>query len=144
MVTVAYFDTSVFLKRYVEEPGSRAARDAFRRFRPICSALVTVEATSAIIRRMRTGEMSEAAATVTLGRVDRDRARLRLIDVEVAILARAESVLRQTVIATLDAIHVASALVLGDRLGWRVPFVTADGRQRAAAERANLEVVWVA
>jgi hypothetical protein len=26
----------------------------------------------------------------------------------------------------------------------RVPFVTADARQRVAVERANLEVVWVA
>jgi predicted nucleic acid-binding protein len=144
MATVAYFDTSVFLQRYVEEAGSRAARAALRRFRPICSTLFSVEATSAIVRRVRSGEMSAEAGDISLGRLDRDRARLRLIDVEPSVLLRAETVLRRTVIATLDAIHIASALVLADRLGWRVPFVTADPRQRAAAERVHLEVVWVA
>ena len=42
-----------------------------------------------------------------------------------------------------DAIHVASALVLADEFGRRVPFLTADARQRAAAAAVNLEVVWV-
>ena len=120
MATVACFDTSVFLRRYVDEPGSRAARDVFRRFRPVCSALLPIEATAAIARRARAGEITEKAAGVTLSRLDHDRARLRWIDIEAPILARAEALVREVAVATLDAIHIASALV---RWSLRHPWV---------------------
>ena len=143
MPTVACFDTSVLLKRYLEESGSLAARDCLRRFRPVCSAIVQVEAASAIARRVRTGELSAARAIETMRQLAADRARWEFIDVEPTILARAESLVREVPVATLDALHIASALVFVGSLGRSVPFVTADVRQRVAAERTNLEVVWV-
>jgi predicted nucleic acid-binding protein len=143
MATVACFDTSVLVKRYVEEAGSRVARDLLRRFRPVCSAIIQVEVASAISRRERAGEISAKAARTTLNRLGEDRARWELIDVEAPVLARAEQLVREVRVATLDAIHIASALVFIGSLRRDVPFVTADANQRAAAERANLEVVWV-
>ena len=143
MATLACFDASVLVKRYVEEAGSRAARDLLRRFRPVCSAIVQVEVTSAVSRRARAGEISEKAAQATLNRLGDDRARWELIDVEASILARAELLVREVPVATLDAIHIASALVFIGGLRRNVPFVTADANQCAAAERMNLEVVWV-
>lgn len=44
---------------------------------------------------------------------------------------------------TLDAVHVASALAFETASGIRIPFVTADGRQRDAAGQVALNVVWV-
>jgi hypothetical protein len=43
---------------------------------------------------------------------------------------------------TLDAIHLAAALTFRDTSGLRVPFVTADARQREAAEPAGLPILW--
>jgi len=60
-----------------------------------------------------------------------------------AVKAGEEVILTEHTLRTLDAIHVASALVYGDALGVRLPFVTADERQRDAAERLALDVVRV-
>ena len=72
-----------------------------------------------------------------------DRASWQLLGIDPVILARAESLVRDVTLRTLDAIHVASALMLVEGMARRVPFVTADANQRTAADRANLEVVWV-
>src|SRR5262249_1268241 len=42
----AYSDTSVLLKRYINEPGSVRAREALRRFKLVRSAITPVELTS--------------------------------------------------------------------------------------------------
>jgi len=72
-----------------------------------------------------------------------DRAGWQLIGIDSSILGRAESLVRDVTLRALDAIHIASALMLVDSMAQRIPFVTADANQRAAAERANLEVVWI-
>jgi predicted nucleic acid-binding protein len=71
-----------------------------------------------------------------------DRARLvldgvALLAVELAILEKAAR-LGPPELRTLDAIHVASALSLGDDL---LAFVTYDERQAIAARLAKLPVV---
>ena len=76
-------------------------------------------------------------------RMAEDKATWQLLGVDPAILARAELLVHDAALRTLDAIHVASALLLVEGMARRVPFVTADANQRMAAERANLEVVWV-
>lgn len=138
-----YFDTSVLVKRYVNEPGSRRARELLRKLSVVTSALAPIEAASAVQRRARVGELDERAVRAMMRRMADDRGRWELIDLEAAVLARAESLVRDVALATLDAVHIASALLLGEGMGRRVPFVTADARQRTAAERVNLEVVWV-
>jgi hypothetical protein len=43
----------------------------------------------------------------------------------------------------LDAIHIASILVFQSSSGLHIPFVTGDGKQRDAAERMSLKVIWI-
>jgi uncharacterized protein len=139
----AYFDTSVLVKRYVNEPGSTRARELLRRLSVVSSALAPIEAISAIRRRLRVGEVDEREARAMIRRLANDRGGWQLINVEPTILARAELLVRDVTLRTLDAIHVASALVVVEGMARRVPFVTADANQRAAAQRFHLEVVWV-
>jgi predicted nucleic acid-binding protein len=144
MPAPAYFDSSVLVKRYVFEPGAREARDLLRRFRVLSSKIAVVEATSAACRRATLGELAPAALDGIVARLATDRHHWDLLDVDEPLLARAEGLIREFPIAALDAIHVASALVFIEAVGRRLPFVTSDARQRAAAERFELEVVWVA
>ena len=44
--------------------------------------------------------------------------------------------------ADFDAVHLAAALTFQSTAGLRVPFVTADARQRDAAEPSGLPVFW--
>jgi predicted nucleic acid-binding protein len=139
----AYFDTSVLVKRYVEEAGSIDAAPLFRQFQVVSSALATVEILSALFRRRAAGELTPSHVTSTLTRIQSERVSWRLIQIDTLVLGRAEALVRDHTLRTLDAIHVASALVYGDALGVRLPFVTADERQRDAATRLALDVVRV-
>ena len=60
-----------------------------------------------------------------------------------AVIARAEEVILATRVRSLDALHIASALLCSTLAGRALPFITADARQRAAAATAGLDVVWV-
>ncbi|MGH7387624.1 MAG: type II toxin-antitoxin system VapC family toxin, partial [Candidatus Methylomirabilales bacterium] len=55
----AYFDTSVLVKRYVREPGSRRARVLLRRYRFLSSAIAPLEVISALVRRQSAGELTK-------------------------------------------------------------------------------------
>jgi predicted nucleic acid-binding protein len=139
----AYFDTSVLLKNYVQEVGSVRAAELLRSHTFLSSSILPVELVSALMRRTSTQELRVSASAVILARVRHDRAYWKLLDVGAAVLDRAEEMLQTVQMRALDAIHVASVLTFQAASGIRVPLITADGRQRDAAERMKLEVVWV-
>jgi predicted nucleic acid-binding protein len=139
----AYFDTSVLVKRYVREVASSRVRALLRGYRFLSSAVAPVEATSALRRRRDAGELAERDFVAALARLHQDRAHWELVEVSPLVLGRAEELVRETSLATLDAIHVASAILFQSTRGIRVPFVAADVHQREAAERLALALVWV-
>lgn len=126
--SVAYLDSSALIKLVIPEPESEALRaDLARWERHASSALARTEV-------VRAAERVDRAA--------RERARLvvralTLIAVTDEILDRAAE-LEPPALRTLDAVHLASALALGDVLG---PLVTYDVRLDAAARAAGLDVV---
>ena len=139
----AYFDTSALVKRYVKEPGSDRVAALLRGHRFLSSAIAPVEATSAFRRRTVTGGLTQRDLTAILARMRRDRAYWELVEVTGLVLDRAEELIRGTGLRTLDAIHVASALIFQGASGMAIPFVTADVEQREAASQVNLDVVWI-
>ena len=139
----AYFDTSVLVKRYLHEEGAQLARDLLRRHRFLSSSIAPVEALSAFSRRKAAGELSERSFRAIMSRMSADREHWELIEMSASILDRAEEVIRRAGVRTLDAMHIASALAFRESSGLRVPFVTADERQREAAQRMELIVMWV-
>lgn len=139
----AYFDTSVLVKRYVKEPGSRQVMLLLRRYRFLSSAVAPLEAISALVRRWSAGELSKRDFSSILSRLRNDRAYWELVEVSPLVLERGENLIQTTRLRTLDAIHVASALVLQAASGIRIPFVTGDAVQREAAGQMALDVVWV-
>jgi uncharacterized protein len=139
----AYFDTSVVVKRYVEEDGARQSRVLLGRHRLLSSAILAVEALAALGRRRQAGELSEWDFAAILGRLQRDRVHWELVDPSRTVLGRAEQLAGGQGLRALDALHVASALEFETSTDLRVPFITADRRQREAAERTGLNVVWV-
>jgi uncharacterized protein len=123
---LAYMDASAFVKLVVEERESEALSAAMRGWRLTSSALLEVEAVRAV-RRRRPGH--EDAARAVLRIVD-------VIDVEDDVRHAAADV-AEPHLRSLDAIHLATALSLGDHLG---AFVTYDQRLAAAAQARGLTV----
>jgi uncharacterized protein len=140
---LAYFDTSVLIKRYVEEPGSDHARRLMRRYRLLSSVITSVEAVSALSRRHRVGELTRNHFDAIITRMHADLLYWDLVELGAGVLEGAKRLILQTPARTLDALHIASALVLQMESGASLPFVTADARQREAADYAGLKVVWV-
>ena len=139
----AYFATSVLMKRYVREAGSPRARALLRRYRFLSSAIAPVEATSALWRRRTTGELAERDFIAALSRMRSDRVHWELVEISPLVLGRAEELIEEAALRTLDAVHVASAMIFERARGVRLPFVTADARQREAAGQLALELLWV-
>lgn len=124
-----YLDTSAFLKLVVEESSSKQMRvwHASHTGQVVSSELMRIEA----LRTARRLEGSFLAAT-----------RQALRAVHFIALSRSVCDLAAEIgpedIRSLDAIHLASALLLGDELQG---IVTYDSRLASAAEAAGLQIM---
>ena len=143
-MTFAYFDTSAVVKRYVRERGSVRVMSLLGEHDFLSSAITLVEVLSALSRKRRDGELSENNFVATLSRIQTERVQWALVEVGEPVLNRAEEIVQGNVpVRTLDAIHIASLVTFETAAGIRVPFITADSKQRDAAEQMKLDVVWV-
>lgn len=130
-------------KQYLAEQGSDRARALCRHHRVVSSLLAPLELASALRRRLARGEITEVEYEAALRYATDDRPRWDLVAPEDDVLRRAERLVRRIAVRTLDAVHVASAVLVMEATGASLPFVTADARQREAAEAAGLRVIWV-
>jgi predicted nucleic acid-binding protein len=139
----AYFDTSVLVKRYVQEEGSSRACSLLRKHRILTSAIASTEAISALSRRRTLEELTAKHFSETFSRIKADRAYWELVEVSALVLKEAEEVILKTGLRTLDAIHLASGLTFQTASGIQIPFITGDSKQREAAAQVGLDTVWV-
>ena len=124
---VAYLDASAFVKLVKDEPESAALDAALEAWpRKSSSALLEVEGPRAA---RRTNPVAYDAARALLGAV-------RMIEID-ANIRRAAAGLDDPGLRSLDAIHLATALSLGDRCG---AFFAYDERVIAAARAHGLSV----
>ena len=139
---VCYLDTSAILKRYVNEENS-AAFEAFmlqRRFDFVLTPLSLTEVASSLKRRLRMGDFSAAYAAEASRRFQDDllgSADCRLVDFDAAAFRNASALIQSLPVAlsTLDALHLASALLLKVDA-----FATSDKQLAIAARRSRLRV----
>ncbi len=123
-----YLDSSAFAKLVMIEPESRALMRYLRR-RPLQVA-ATLLRTEVLRAAMRVSQSHLAEAR-------RQLASVAFVDLGRSLLDSAGT-LSPPDIRSLDAIHVAAALTLGDDLG---DFVTYDRRLEDAARQWGLTVV---
>jgi predicted nucleic acid-binding protein len=143
-MSFAYFDTSALVKNYVQEVGSARVRGLLEAYEFVSSALAPIELHSAVRRRYQRGEITRAHYNAMLSRVKQDRLFWRLVEPVPQVLTKAEEIVAGHNVRTLDAIHIASTLIIQDSIGTALPFITADDRQLAAARDCKLEAIAVA
>jgi predicted nucleic acid-binding protein len=133
----AFVDTSVFLRRLLKQPGAFTDWSAWGVV--ASSELLRVEA-HRVLDRLR---LRRAFGDAELGELNRLlQASLRALDcvrVNRAVLSRAADPF-PTAIGTLDAIHLASALVWLDEIGGEMTFLTHDKQLAVAARACGLDV----
>ncbi len=124
-MSITYLDTSAFLKLLVQESSSDDVRAAVTHVELWSSTLLAVEAhRAALLLGIAPEEVDHALAAVTL--VPSETTFMTARSIGTADLR------------TLDALHLASALELGDDLG---SLLTFDRRLAAAGDLAHLAIL---
>ncbi len=128
MTAATYLDSSAIVKLAVEEPESTALRSYLRRRNPlVSSALAHTEVLRALLLE---GEAGVTRGRAVLGRIDLIRINDRILNAAGALLPPE--------LRSLDAIHIASAQLLGGDLG---QLVTYDDRMLATARDLGITTV---
>jgi uncharacterized protein len=121
-----YLDSSAIVKLVVAEPESRALRAHLRRRKPLLSsALARTEVVRALLPA---GAIAMARGREVLRRLDLIRINDRVLDMA--------GTLEPAQVRSLDAIHLATAQLLGEDLG---QIITYDDRMADAARSLGLK-----
>jgi predicted nucleic acid-binding protein len=146
-VDLYYYDSSAFVKLYVEEAGSDRALEAFEGASTgevIISRLVPLEVTSALVRRSRNGDFDDQALNTALRLLDDDVGRrCRIVEVGGGAVLRATGLVRQYALRAADAVQLACALLARGEFGSSavLVFVSSDRELNAAARAEGLAVL---
>lgn len=127
-----YVDSSVLLKRYVDEPDSDRAVELLT----TDPTLVTGRQTVVEVRRNLARVLSPTDATAARASFATDLASFSIVELDANSCELAATVAEQTGVRTLDALHLGAAR----RLGTQLTFVTFDVRQAHAARSLGFAV----
>ena len=141
--TWAYFDTSTYLKIFVKESGSAQARKLTKKHRIISSAILSVECFSALSRKKHTGELKSGELNTLTQKIRESLTHIEIIRLTDEVLIKAEQVVVSSPVRSLDALHIASALIFQQALQVPLTFVTSDHRQMEAAQAHGFATVFV-
>ena len=126
---VAYLDASVLLRHILlgEEP----IRHALEFPRVVSSELIEIECRRVLHRCRLAGELTDETLTVARERLDEVLAGIDLLEMSMQIKQRAMDPFPVNV-RTLDALHVATALMVGEDAGGVALFSHDEGMNRCA------------
>lgn len=145
-MAVFYADSSVLVKRHVNEIGSGWVQQLFnpaQQHTIITVRLSTVEVISALNRRVREGTLAQLVyRAVHDDFLALCRTQYRIVVLSSALFTRARALLERHPLRTYDALHLAAALVAHRRVvaSGTAPltFLAADQRLLAAAAAEGL------
>lgn len=141
---MSYWDSSALVKLYVKETDSAQFEPLALAGLLVTGTLALLEARTMFRRREAEGVLPSGQATALFAQLTADAAAGKIrVQTETDVVRGKfgevlEACFSQTppvFIRTNDALHIAAALVAGEK-----EFVTADGRQRAAAILMGLTV----
>jgi predicted nucleic acid-binding protein len=134
---IAYIDTSALLRIVLREPG---ALEALRTYDGLVSSeLIAVESARTIDRLRIQGSLTTEEAADRIRAVNEWLEAIDLVLLRPPVLSRATDPMPMP-IGTLDAIHLATALIWRDRMGPLPEMATHDSALGAAARAFGFDV----
>ena len=143
-MTNYYFDTSAFLKIFVEEDGSdkvHALVEDLEGGELIILDLTILEARSAIRRLEREGNISAERAHNVLRQIASDVGSMYFVQQTATAMREAERLLDRYVLRTLDALQLAGYLMARQGMRYPLIFVCADIRLLDVATQEGLDIL---
>lgn len=135
---IAYVDSSVLLRLILREPNSLEDFQSYETL--VSSELLAVECPRTIDRLRLQGSLSMEEAVFRLAAVRDWLEAVDLVLLQRPVLARASESF-PTPLGTLDALHLATALVWRDRMQKELVMATHDGGLAIATRACGIEVV---
>lgn len=136
-----YAETSAVLRwLFAERDGDAILEQLRSADKVVCSRLTLIEARRVICRAAREHRIAEAEGAALRAQLALAAARWAVLELTRDVAARAEEAFPSEPIRTLDALHLASALVLRQSLPDLVVLST-DARVRANAAQLGLVVL---
>jgi predicted nucleic acid-binding protein len=137
-----YLDTSALVKLYVEEEGSSMVRQWVDDADTVATSIIAfVEARAAFARRHREKRISSAAHARLVRDFAADWDRYLVLEATQPLMRLAGRLAATHALRAYDAIHLASAKILREKLAEPVFFASWDARLAAAARKEGLEVM---
>lgn len=135
---ICYLDSSVLLRILFNEPSQLKSFSEIKH--AMSAALFRVECLRTLDRARNARRIEESAFVHNVGLFYRFEETMELIPLTNEILARAAQPFSID-LGTLDAIHLATAILCRERLSQRIVFCTHDKALGAAAKTVGFEVL---
>ena len=129
---MVYLDSSILLEMYLDQPKASEAQQILSAPGSKISSWLLMVEVPVVLRRALTAKPARALNKL-LAVFDEDARALHLFDSWPEVAARIRQDARFSKCRALDAIHLASAVLLGEELGQPVQIATFDEGLRAAA-----------
>ena len=137
---IAYIDTSVLLRIVLREPG---ALDEMRSCEALVSSeLIAIESARTIDRLRLQGSLTTEEAAARMRTITEWLEAIDLVLLRPPILSRASEPMPMP-LGTVDALHLASALIWRDRIGAQPAIATHDTALGLAARAFGFDVLGV-
>ena len=139
---ILYMDTSALTKRYINEQGSDDVVAWMRDADLIGTALITrVELVATLTRAIRGNSLPAKEALKSLNEFRADWHGFQHVNIDEALIARADALASMYALRGYDAVHLACALIWKDLLGAPVTLATYDSELCDAAQKSGLETL---
>jgi uncharacterized protein len=133
------FDSSAFVKRYIEETGSQDVEALYMATTELALSVVCIpEVISALNRRVCEGDLSRRQYETAKASMFEDAHDAMIVNLTPEVISTCMTILETNPIRAMDALHIACAVQWGAEL-----FVSADKRQVSAARKAGLQTRFV-
>jgi uncharacterized protein with PIN domain len=140
-VNVVYAESSAVLAWLLDEPGQRGVVDELANAdQVVTSSLTVIECSRALARARETKRVKPAEELAALRLLDQAAASWNVLDISDRVAERARGAFPLEPVRTLDAIHLATAMVFAEALG-ALRVLSLDDRVRENAAALGLTLV---
>ena len=137
---ILYLDTSALVKRYFREPYSDEVISRWRSAEQIViSAVAYAETTAAMYRKKREADFADTLLRKLLDSFSRDWESFIRMEVNDELNGYVDRVVEGYPLRGFDAIHLATAMIIRERLSEPFIFACFDDRLLQAAQAEGLE-----
>lgn len=137
-----YLDTSALIKKYALESGTDEVRAMLKNEDTIITSKLTyAEVCATFARKLREGAMGKAVYGRAWESFLNDWEVFTLVEIREEIFPGIHKLSQTHPLRGADAIHLSSALWIGEEIGQPLVFVTSDVLLLKAAKKEGLEVI---